>query len=85
MIMVRAVAGDRMEHRPLTARETEVLRMIATGKTSNQIARTLFIEEATVRSYRKALRRKLEAANTAEMIHRALQRGLISSNGNPVQ
>jgi DNA-binding NarL/FixJ family response regulator len=84
MIMVRAVAGDRMEQRPLTARETEVLRMVAAGKNSNQIAKLLFITEATVRSYRKALRRKLEAANTAEMIHRALQRGLISSsNGNP--
>ena len=55
----------------LTLREEEVLKLMAKGLTSLEIADQLFIAENTVESHRKNLFRKLEAKNMAELIKKA--------------
>ena len=61
----------------LSPREMEVLDCLAQGKTSNEIASDLFITENTVKTHVRHILEKLEAANRAEAVSRAIQLGLI--------
>ena len=61
----------------LTKREEEILPLIAEGMTSPQIAERLFLSIATIKWYRKKLLQKFEVANTAELISKAKEKGLI--------
>ncbi len=61
----------------LSLREMEVLECLAQGKTSSQIASDLFITENTVKTHVRHILEKLEAANRAEAVSRAIQLGLI--------
>jgi DNA-binding NarL/FixJ family response regulator len=60
----------------LSDREMEVLEAIATGLTTQEIAKKLFISKNTVETHRKNLLYKLEARNTAELITNAYKRRL---------
>lgn len=62
---------------PLTEKELEVLRLIASGNDSQEIAEKLFISVNTVESHRRHIMRKLEASNVADMVMRAVSAGLI--------
>lgn len=62
---------------PLSSREMEVLECLAQGKTSSQIASDLYITENTVKTHVRHILEKLEAANRAEAVRRAIQLGLI--------
>ena len=68
-----------METKPirLTAREQQILQMIAGGRTSPQIAEHLCLSLPTIKWYRKRLKVKFEAETTVEMVRKALERGLI--------
>ena len=61
----------------LTARESEILPLIAEGLTSQQIAEKVFLSLATIKWHRKKLLEKFEAANTAELISKAKEKGFI--------
>lgn len=61
----------------LSQREMEVLDCLAQGKTSTKIASDLFITENTVKTHVRHILEKLEAANRAEAVSRAIQLGLI--------
>ena len=50
----------------LTRREVEVLRLMADGRTNQQIADELVISQGTVKSHVKRVLRKLHATNRAE-------------------
>jgi len=52
----------------ITSREKEVLELIATGLTNNEMAAKLFISATTVDTHRKNLLAKLSAKNTAELV-----------------
>ncbi len=54
-----------------------VLRMIADGKTSPQIAESLCLSLATIKWYRKCIRAKFEADTTVEVIRKAIEIGII--------
>lgn len=60
----------------LSPRELQVLRMVAEGKTSKEIAVMLDLREQTVRSYRKTMMRKLRVNNVAGLTQLALATGL---------
>lgn len=60
----------------LTPRESQVLRLVAEGKTSKEIAVLLNLGLQTVRGYRKTLMRKLEVSNVAGVTQIALAHGL---------
>jgi len=63
--------------RGLSPREIQVLRMVAEGKTSKDVAVLLELGEHTVRSYRKTLMKKLGVNNVAGLTQVALSSGLI--------
>ena len=66
------VAEDR-----LTVREIEVLRLIALGHTSVEIAEQLHLSPRTVETHRARIHRKLGLATRAELVAYALRSGLL--------
>lgn len=62
---------------PFSDREHEILRHIASGKTSEQIAERLKISHLTVKAHRRNMMRKLSVNNTAELITKALEMGFL--------
>ncbi len=60
----------------LSPREIQVLRLIAEGKTSKEIAVMLDLSVQTIRSYRKAMMKKLNVNNVAGLTQLALATGL---------
>jgi len=62
---------------PLTARETEVLELLAKGKSYTVIADELFIHKETVKSHIKNIYFKLQVNSKAEAIEKALKNKLI--------
>jgi len=60
----------------LTARETEVLKLIVKELTTHEIAEQLFISPNTVETHRKNLISKLNVKNVAGLVKYALQHGL---------
>ena len=61
----------------LNDREQIILRLIASGCTNPQIAEKIFLSPETVKWYRKKLLVKFDAANSAELISKAKEAGLI--------
>ena len=61
----------------LTRREKEVLELITSGLTNNEIAEKLFISSTTVDTHRKNLLAKFNAKNTAELVKLAVQGGFL--------
>jgi two-component system, NarL family, response regulator NreC len=61
----------------LTVREVEVLRLIALGHTSVEIARQLRLSPRTIDTHRARIHRKLGLATRAELVAYALRRGLL--------
>lgn len=68
----RSFAEDR-----LTAREIEVLRLIALGHTSAEVARALALSPRTVETHRARIHKKLGLATRAELVSYALRRRLL--------
>jgi LuxR family maltose regulon positive regulatory protein len=62
---------------PLTEREHQVLRLLATGLSSTEVAEELVIAVSTVRSYIKVIYRKLDVHSRDEVIDRARDLGLL--------
>lgn len=62
----------------LSNREQEVLRLIATGATTQEIAGQLYISPRTVETHRLTLLKKLAARNTAELVSNAFRFGFVS-------
>jgi DNA-binding NarL/FixJ family response regulator len=62
----------------LTARETQVLRRLALGRSNKEIAGDLFVSEDTVKTHVSHVFAKLQVENRAQAIVQALKRGLVS-------
>jgi DNA-binding NarL/FixJ family response regulator len=60
----------------LSPRERQVLRLVAEGKSSKEIANALGLELETVRSYRKTMMKKLGINNAATLTRFAVSSGL---------
>ncbi len=61
----------------ITPRERQVLHLIAHEYTTPEIAELLFISRHTVISHRKMLMRKFNAKNTAGLIRRSYEEGVL--------
>jgi len=61
----------------LSAREFEVLRMLARGETLAQIAGTLNLSEKTVANYQSSIKQKLGASNNIQIVQNATRLGLL--------
>lgn len=68
---------ERSTYDGLSAREQEVLGLIAQGMTSAQIAATLYLSPHTVQSHRDHIMAKLGLHSKATLIKYAISRGLI--------
>jgi len=62
----------------ITPREKEVLELVATGHSTKQIADKLGISIRTVETHRINMLKKLEVNNSAELIRKAFELGLLS-------
>ncbi len=74
-----SASADKALKRPgLTARECQVLQLMATTATYKEIAAQLVIAEETVRSHAKSILSKLEQPNRTQAVIIALREGLIT-------
>jgi DNA-binding NarL/FixJ family response regulator len=64
----------------LTAREREILKLVAEGHTSRRIAEMLYLSVKTVTGHRNKLMQKLDLHNRTELVRYAVRRRLISSD-----
>ena len=62
---------------PLTNRERQIVKLLAEGKTSQEVADLLFISVFTVRRHRDNIMRKLRLERLADLVRYALARELI--------
>lgn len=82
-VLSPSVAGrlvDQVRRPPreeLSPRELEILRLVAAGNTNREIARTLFISEATVKTHLLHIYEKLSAPDRAAAVSEAYKRGLL--------
>jgi DNA-binding NarL/FixJ family response regulator len=67
--------GERADTRT-TPRETEIIRLLAEGKTNKEIAAQLGIAVRTVETHRSRIMLKLGFHSLAELIHYAMRHGL---------
>ena len=65
----------------LTAREREVLQLLAEGMTSKEIAAQLHVSVKTVETYRRDIMQKLDLHSVAELTRYAIREGLTSLDG----
>ncbi|MCB0685288.1 MAG: helix-turn-helix transcriptional regulator [Saprospiraceae bacterium] len=61
----------------LSEREKQILYLISMEMTNEEIAQDLFLSRETIRSHRKNIMVKLKAINTAGMIRRAYENGIL--------
>ncbi|MGF6653277.1 DNA-binding NarL/FixJ family response regulator [Paraburkholderia youngii] len=71
-------AGDVPPHEVLTDREFQVLQLIASGRSINDIAEACSLSAKTISTHKMRLMQKLGLSNNAEVIRYAIRHGLIS-------
>lgn len=77
--VVKGLSGEWQRDRPLgglTAREIEVLQLVALGRTNPQIANELCITEHTVKAHLAKILGKMGMENRVQLVAYALQQGL---------
>jgi DNA-binding NarL/FixJ family response regulator len=80
-VINRAVAGPTaLSADALSARECQILKLLADGSTSKEIALALGLQPKTVENHRSRILDKLGVVNSAAAVRMALARGLISVN-----
>jgi DNA-binding NarL/FixJ family response regulator len=62
---------------PLTAREREVLQLVAEGKSTKEVAAILGVSFKTAESHRSRIMQKLDIHDTATLVRYAIRRGII--------
>lgn len=75
---IAARLADRMLREDLTARELEVLELLAEGSTNKQIASALNISDNTVRCHINNIMEKLQVSDRTEAVANALKKGVLS-------
>ncbi len=77
LVLHQQPAGGRQPHDALSDREYQVMRMIASGLTVTQIAARLSLSVKTISTYRARVLEKMQMKTTAELMHYAIQSGLV--------
>lgn len=77
-IVMENLAKPEPEEEALTPRELEVLKLVCRGLSNYQIASELFISIRTVEKHRVNVLRKMQAVNTADLVRKAMEKGLIN-------
>jgi DNA-binding NarL/FixJ family response regulator len=74
-------AGESAAANPLSARETEVLRLMALGKTNRQLAVDLHLSLSSVKTYVQRVIKKLGVSDRTQASVRAVEMGLLAEEG----
>jgi two-component system, NarL family, response regulator NreC len=77
MVAADAAAQAKQSANPLSAREEEVLRLLALGHTNQEIAGLLFISVRTAETHRAHIMQKLGLAIRAELVRHAIAQRLL--------
>jgi DNA-binding NarL/FixJ family response regulator len=76
-VHLAAKLAERVSGEALSAREIDVLKLMARGKSNKEIGSALFISEGTVKSHVKAIFAKMNVVSRTEAVANATRRGLI--------
>ena len=74
---VRRILATRLNYGQLTAREIEVLELIAQGLSNKEVGKSLGITEETTKVHVRNIMDKLDVEDRTEAVTRALRRGII--------
>jgi len=78
LVFAGYLKGDaRTDDQSLTAREREMVQLVAEGNTSKDIAQVLGISVKTVETHRAAVMRKLKLNSVADLVRYAIRNGII--------
>ena len=69
--------GERAVEDSLSAREKEVLRLVAKGQSNREIAAHCYISETTVKAHLRRISEKLDVKNRAQAVAIAIDKGLL--------
>lgn len=78
---IAARLAERMMRSNLTAREMEILEMLAKGLTNKQIGTALSISDNTVRNHVNSIMEKMEVSDRTEAVAVAIQQGILQIPG----
>jgi DNA-binding NarL/FixJ family response regulator len=78
-----APAAPSADVEGLTRREADVVRLVAQGLNNRQVAKEMFVSEATVKTHLNHILAKLAMQDRAALIAWAWRHGLVNSTGNP--
>jgi DNA-binding NarL/FixJ family response regulator len=78
-----AAAAPSADVEGLTRREADVVRLVAQGLNNRQVAKEMFVSEATVKTHLNHILAKLAMQDRAALIAWAWRHGLAGSAGNP--
>jgi len=73
----RASQGEETPSDPLTPRELEIVKLVAEGHTTDEIASTLVISKRTVEHHRSHILEKLGMRDRVDLTRYAIRRGLV--------
>ncbi len=73
LLQERRQDRDQLPHEPLSEREREVLRLVAEGAPTREIAQQLGVAVSTVKTYLKGIYRKLDVHSRTQAVARAAQ------------
>lgn len=76
-VLLEAAAPERNREAQLTARQREVLQLIAEGRTMKEVASILGISPRTAESHKYEIMQALGASSTADLIKYAVHAGLV--------
>ena len=80
---IAAKLTDRLNSEPLTGRELDVLRLMASGKSNKQIAVALYVTEGTVKVHASRVFEKLGVCDRTQAVTAALRRGIVRLSETP--
>ncbi|WP_367138842.1 response regulator [Saccharothrix sp. HUAS TT1] len=83
MLLGRVRPQQPLPRARLSAREREVLELVAEGRTNREAAALLFISEATVKTHLLHIYAKLEVPDRAAAVAAGYQRGLLTGPAGP--
>jgi len=79
-LALSVIPGEENPLDSLSMRETQVLMMIAQGTKTQEISEILNLSPKTISTYRKRLFEKLDVSSDIEMLHLAMQHGVLDEN-----
>lgn len=76
-LLMKSIRNQSADESNLSMREIEVLRLIADGLKTDEIAERLRVKPNTIETHRRHLLDKLDVRNSAELVRRAISSGIL--------